>query len=87
MEYVTYVIALDTNDMPMHAIVRSHSKDLSVSIEILFVKLSYDGQKSSIQIRIFPILYRFIWISRNVHIREVEIRSNIFPINPKFNAW
>lgn len=46
MEYVTYVIALDTNDMPMHAIVRSHSKDLSVSIEILFVKLSYDGQKT-----------------------------------------
>lgn len=45
MEYVTYVIALDTNDMPMHAIVRSHSKDLSVSIVILFVKLSYDGQK------------------------------------------
>lgn len=46
MEYVTYVIALDTNDMPMHAIVRSHSKDLSVSIEILFVKLPYDGQKT-----------------------------------------
>lgn len=44
MEYVTYVIALDTNDMPMHAIVRN--KDLSVSIEILFVKLSYDGQKT-----------------------------------------
>lgn len=46
MEYVTYVIALDTNDIPMHAIVRSHSKDLSVSIEIFFVKLSYDGQKT-----------------------------------------
>lgn len=86
MEYVTYVIALDTNDMPMHAIVRSHSKDLSVSIEILFVKLSYDGQKTFNTNSNLSHPNRFIWISRNVHIREVEIRSNIFPINPKFNA-
>lgn len=53
-EYVTNVIARDTNDMPMHAIVRRPSEDISVSIEIVLLNILMRGNTSSIQIRIFP---------------------------------